>query len=53
MSGCSSIWVDRDSEGRIERISSLGLIPIKGKIDTAEIDSKMSILDINLVKEGS
>lgn len=49
--GCASIQVDRDSEGRITKIYQGGIMPVKGKIDNCELDSKLSLFDFNFMKE--
>lgn len=48
---CASIYVTRDSEGRIFKISQGGFMPVKGKIGDCELDTKMSLFDFNLNKE--
>lgn len=54
LSGCSGLEVKRDSEGRIMEITQKGIFPVKGKIHEASLDTKLSIIDLDIsgVKEG-
>ena len=53
LTGCAVIEIERDHDGNVNRIIQRGF-PAKGKIGDCEIDSKMSLFDLNLngIKNG-
>jgi len=53
LQGCATVSVTRGNDGKVKQIST-GIMPCKGKIDGCEIDSKLSIFDLNVsgIKSG-
>jgi len=53
LQGCATVSVTRGKDGKVKQIST-GIMPCKGKIDGCEIDSKLSIFDLNIsgIKAG-
>ena len=55
LSGCAGAKIKYDDQNRVTEIHQLGIFPVKAKIGDNEIDSKMSLIDLNIsgVKSGN